>query len=84
LIQLVMNWAQKTVSPVRATLIYASEPIWGGLVGRPAGDRIPSAAVFGAALIVLAPWYRSSDQGFEEVTRRVERQISACYHRGIT
>lgn len=36
-IQLVMNWAQKTVSPTRATLIYAGEPVWAGLVGRLAG-----------------------------------------------
>jgi drug/metabolite transporter (DMT)-like permease len=52
LIQLTMNWAQKTVSPTRATIIYASEPVWGGVVGRLAGDRMPVLALVGAAFIV--------------------------------
>lgn len=53
-IQIAMNWAQRTVSPTRATLIYAGEPVWAGLVGRIAGDRLPAAALAGGALIVLA------------------------------
>lgn len=52
LIQLTINWAQKTVSPVRATVIYAGEPVWGGVIGRLAGDRLPALALLGAALIV--------------------------------
>lgn len=51
-IQLTMNWAQKSVSPTRATVIYAGEPVWGGIVGRLAGDRLPGLALVGAALIV--------------------------------
>jgi drug/metabolite transporter (DMT)-like permease len=51
-IQLAMNWAQKTVSPTKATLIYAGEPVWGGLAGRLAGERLPGIALIGAALIV--------------------------------
>lgn len=51
-IQLVMNWAQKSVSPTRATVIYAGEPVWAGLFGRLAGDRLPPLALVGAALIV--------------------------------
>ncbi|MDN4613959.1 DMT family transporter [Leifsonia sp. F6_8S_P_1B] len=51
-IQLTMNWAQRSVSPTRATIIYAGEPVWGGIIGRLAGDRLPLVAVFGAALIV--------------------------------
>jgi len=51
-IQLTMNWAQKSVSPTRATVIYAGEPVWGGIVGRLAGDRLPALALAGAALIV--------------------------------
>lgn len=51
-IQFTMNWAQKSVSPTRATLIYAGEPVWGGIVGRLAGDRLPAIAIFGAFLIV--------------------------------
>lgn len=52
LIQLTMNWAQRSVSPTRATLIYASEPVWGGLFGRLTGDRLPLPALLGAACIV--------------------------------
>lgn len=51
-IQLAMNWAQKTVSPTRATLIYAGEPVWAGIVGRLYGEILPAAALIGAALIV--------------------------------
>jgi drug/metabolite transporter (DMT)-like permease len=52
-IQFTMNWAQRTVTPTRATLIYASEPVWAGIVGRIAGDRLPAVAIIGGALIVL-------------------------------
>ncbi|EXF92801.1 membrane protein [Pseudomonas fluorescens HK44] len=53
-IQVAMNWAQKSVSPTRATLIYAGEPVWAGIAGRIAGERLPGLALFGAALIVAA------------------------------
>ena len=53
-IQVAMNWAQKSVSPTRATLIYAGEPAWAGVVGRIAGERLPGLALLGALLIVLA------------------------------
>ncbi|NOW47723.1 drug/metabolite transporter (DMT)-like permease [Novosphingobium sp. SG751A] len=53
LIQLAMNWAQKTVSPTRATVIYAGEPVWGGIVGRIAGDRLPAMAMLGGLLILV-------------------------------
>ena len=48
-----MNWAQRSVSPTRATLIYAGEPVWAGVVGRIAGERLPGLALLGGALIVL-------------------------------
>ncbi|RML41939.1 Membrane protein [Pseudomonas syringae pv. ribicola] len=51
-IQIAMNWAQKSVSPTRATVIYAGEPVWAGVVGRLAGERLPGIALLGAALIV--------------------------------
>ncbi|MCP1470552.1 drug/metabolite transporter (DMT)-like permease [Sphingobium sp. OAS761] len=54
LIQLVMNWAQRSVSPTRATLIYAGEPVWAGIVGRVAGDRMPPSSLLGGVLIVAA------------------------------
>ena len=53
-IQVAMSWAQKSVSPTRATLIYAGEPVWAGVVGRIAGERFPPIAMVGAALIVAA------------------------------
>jgi drug/metabolite transporter (DMT)-like permease len=53
LIQLTMNWAQRSVSPTRATVIYASEPVWAGIVGRIAGERLPGLAILGAALILV-------------------------------
>lgn len=52
LIQVTMNWAQRSVSPTRATIIYAAEPLWAAIVGRIAGDRLPPIAIVGAALIV--------------------------------
>ena len=53
-IQMAMNWAQKSVSPTRATLIYAGEPVWAGVVGRIAGERLPGVALIGGLLIVIA------------------------------
>ncbi|MBA1204582.1 DMT family transporter [Pseudomonas capeferrum] len=53
-IQVAMNWAQRSVSPTRATLIYAGEPVWAGVVGRLAGERLPGIALIGGLLIVIA------------------------------
>ena len=53
-IQVAMNWAQQSVSPTRATLIYAGEPVWAGVVGRIAGERLPGVALVGGLLIVMA------------------------------
>jgi drug/metabolite transporter (DMT)-like permease len=52
LIQLTMNWAQRSVSATRATIIYTGEPVWAGVAGRIAGERIPPLAILGAALII--------------------------------
>jgi drug/metabolite transporter (DMT)-like permease len=51
-IMLAMNWAQQSISATRATVIYASEPVWAGVVGWMAGDRLPGSAFAGAALIL--------------------------------
>ncbi|QHC36412.1 DMT family transporter [Komagataeibacter xylinus] len=51
-VQLAMNWAQKAVSPTRATIIYAGEPVWGGAIGRMANDLLPATSVLGACCIV--------------------------------
>lgn len=53
LIQFVMNWAQSMVDPSRAAIIYAGEPVWAGLIGRIAGERLPLLALFGGLLVVL-------------------------------
>lgn len=52
LIQSTTNWAQRWVSPTRATVIYAGEPVWAGIVGRVAGERLPALALVGAVLVV--------------------------------
>lgn len=53
-IQVTMNWAQRSVSPTRATVIYAGEPVWAALLGRLAGERLTTASLTGGALIVVA------------------------------
>ncbi|MCS2153725.1 DMT family transporter [Scandinavium goeteborgense] len=52
-IQVVMNWAQRSVSPTRATVIYTGEPVWAGIFGRMAGERLPMLALLGAAFIIV-------------------------------
>ena len=52
LIQLTMNWAQRSVSPTRATIIYAAEPVWALLFGFLAGDRMTPLGLLGSASIV--------------------------------
>ncbi|MGB0733585.1 MAG: EamA family transporter, partial [Pontibacterium sp.] len=54
LIQWAMNWAQRHVSPTRASIIYAGEPVWAGLFGWLAGEVLDVNALIGAAMIVLA------------------------------
>jgi drug/metabolite transporter (DMT)-like permease len=51
IIQVTMNWAQRSVSPTRATVIYTGEPVWAGIFGR-FGERLPLLALVGAAFIV--------------------------------
>lgn len=51
-IQQTMNWAQRSVSPARATVIYAGEPVWSALFARLAGERLPVITALGGALIV--------------------------------
>jgi drug/metabolite transporter (DMT)-like permease len=48
-----MTWAQQTVSPARAAVIYASEPVWAALLGMLAGQWLSRTALAGGALIVL-------------------------------
>lgn len=54
-IQITMNWAQNHISATRATVIYAGEPLWGGVIGRVFADERHSAlALFGAVLIITS------------------------------
>lgn len=54
-IQITMNWAQNHISATRATVIYAGEPVWAGIIGRVFADERHSAlALFGAVLIVVS------------------------------
>jgi drug/metabolite transporter (DMT)-like permease len=53
LIQFAMSWAQQVVPATRATLIYSLEPVWAGLVGALAGERLGWLGLAGGALIVL-------------------------------
>ncbi|MCW3480843.1 DMT family transporter [Neisseriaceae bacterium JH1-16] len=53
-IQMAMNWAQKTVPATRATIIFAMEPVWAGLVGWLAGESLTLLAISGAVLIVAS------------------------------
>lgn len=52
LIQSVIVWVQKTIPPSRATLIYTGEPVWGGLFGYMAGERLAPSALLGCGLVV--------------------------------
>lgn len=52
-IQLAMNWAQQSVEPSQAAIIYAGEPVWAAIIGRIVGDRLPIMALIGGCLVVL-------------------------------
>lgn len=54
LIQVAMNWAQKVVPATRATITYAMEPVWAGLVGWLAGEQLGLTMISGAGLIVAS------------------------------
>ncbi|VFP79914.1 DMT family transporter [Candidatus Erwinia haradaeae] len=53
LVQIVINWAQCSVPPARATIIYAGEPVWTGIFGHITGEYLPKHALFGGFLIIL-------------------------------
>ena len=52
LIQLTMNWAQRFVSPARATIIYATEPVWAAAIGLAAGERLGPLGWTGGGLVL--------------------------------
>ena len=52
--QIVINWAQKTVSPTKAVLIYTLEPVFAGIIGWLVGEKIGLMAAFGGVLVVAS------------------------------
>jgi drug/metabolite transporter (DMT)-like permease len=56
IIQVTMNWAQRSVSPTRATVIYTGEPVWAGIFGRLAGERLPLLALWARHLLSPGCW----------------------------
>ncbi len=53
-IQFVIGWALKKVDALRATLIYSLEPVFAGVFGWLAGERLGIMGLSGGALIVIA------------------------------
>lgn len=58
-LQLGVNWAMRRVPATRATVIFATEPVWAALFGALAGERLGLPALAGGACIlaglVLSP-----------------------------
>lgn len=54
LIMFAQAWGQARVPALRATLIYAMEPVWAGIVGAVAGDAMGWETLLGAGLIFAA------------------------------
>jgi drug/metabolite transporter (DMT)-like permease len=51
---LCMVWAQRVVSEARAAILLVLEPVFAGVLGYLAGERLGLGGAAGAALIVLA------------------------------
>ena len=49
-----MTWAQRTVEPARAVLIYALEPVFAAGFGLWAGETLAALTLAGGALVVTA------------------------------
>jgi drug/metabolite transporter (DMT)-like permease len=54
LLQVSVNWAMGSVPATRATLIYATEPVWAAGFGALAGERMGAGALLGSGLILAA------------------------------
>ena len=53
-VQFGIGWALKYVSALKATLIYSLEPVFAGIIGWLAGERLGASEWVGATLIILA------------------------------
>ena len=52
--QTIMGWGQARISPERASLLYATEPLWAGALGLAVGEALGTGDIVGGALIVMA------------------------------
>ncbi|MFC0179897.1 DMT family transporter [Thorsellia kenyensis] len=76
LIQFVMNWAQKSVSATKATLIYAGEPVWAGIFGRLAGEKMGLIGMFGGFLILVAVLISEMKNPFKKQSKQFRPEIA--------
>jgi len=53
-LQISTNWAMRSVPPTRATLIFATEPVWAAGFGALAGETMAPMAILGGGLILAA------------------------------
>ncbi len=53
-LQISSNWCLRRVPVHRAMLIFATEPVWAGLFGALAGERMGTTALAGAGCILIA------------------------------
>ncbi len=53
-LQIAVNWAQRSVPPAQATLLYTLEPVWAALFGALAGERMGAPGLAGAGLILAS------------------------------
>ena len=81
LLQSVVVWAQKSIPPSRATVIYTGEPVWGGFFGWLAGERLGAGALAGCALIV-AGILISGKKGRPKAPERPSRKQSGARQSG--
>lgn len=58
--QYAISWAQKSVAPVRAVLIYTLEPVFAGIIGYCVGERLGTGGFIGCILVIgsvlLSSW----------------------------
>ncbi len=53
-VQLLLSWAQRTVPPDRAAIIFSMESVFSAIIGFVAGERLGWMGLTGGAMIVLA------------------------------
>ncbi|MBQ7585436.1 MAG: DMT family transporter [Desulfovibrionaceae bacterium] len=52
LIQSVIVWAQRSIPPTSATIIYTAEPVWAGLFAFMAGESVTLNTILGGSLVI--------------------------------